>query len=369
MAFEHVLDDVNFNYQVNRILSFGDAGCDREEVLRAMEEVTDVESWYQNWRLIAEKARKESRYLHSMYYYRMAEFMLLDSRAEKEEMYQAMKQMFAKAFPHIKKDHIPYKNGYLPSIHLLSERATQTIVIHGGFDSFMEELYMLAEELLHHNVNIILFEGEGQGETLRQGMPFHEKWEQSVGAVLDYYELENVTLMGISWGGYFALRAAAYEKRIKKVICHGVLYDAFDVQSRLIKQPARAVFKILYQLNCKKVINALTYRKMQASQLTEWGITHGMYITQTKSPFAYLQAIEKHTLRTLTRKIDQQVLLLTGEADHYIPRWQYHFLKRNLPHAKVDSRMFTKEEGGEQHCQVGNYEIAIEHIVQWMKRG
>ena len=107
--YEKIFDQKNYDFQVNRVLSFGERGCDREEVLRAMSRVSDNESWYLEWRRIAEIARNESRFLHSMYYYRMAEFMLLPDQPEKTEMYTAMQEMFREAFPTIRKERIPYK--------------------------------------------------------------------------------------------------------------------------------------------------------------------------------------------------------------------------------------------------------------------
>jgi len=233
----------------------------------------------------------------------------------------------------------------------------------------MEEFYLLVDQFISLEVNIILFEGEGQGETLKQGMYFHEKWEDSIGAVLDHYHLNDVILMGISWGGFFALRAAAIDKRIKHVIAHGVLYDGLDVQLQLVKQPARTGFRLLFHLKCKKIINLLAQIKMKKDPLAKWGLTHGMYITNTKTPYDYLQAIKKHHLGGVLNKINQNILLLTGEKDHYIPRWQYHYLKKHLPNARhIESRMFMEGEGGEQHCQVGNYDLAINYIKQWIKK-
>lgn len=353
---------------MNRVLSFGDIGCDREEVISAMQNVKNTNDWYLAWRRIAEVAEKETRYLHSMYYYRMAEFFLLPGHPKKDAMYIKMKSMFAKAYPDVKEETIPYKTGYLPCVRFLTPNAKQTLIIHGGFDSFIEEFYLLIGELATLEINIILFEGEGQGESLRQGMYFHKKWEQPVGAVLDYYQLDNVILMGISWGGYLALRAAAYDKRIKHVICHGVLYNALDVQLGLIKQPGRLIMNGLINLKSKKTINKLAQQKMQRDSLTKWGLSHGMYITITKTPYDYFQSIKKHNLRGHLKNINQDVLLLTGEKDHYIPRWQYNYLKKHLSNAHVESRMFTTNEGGEQHCQVGNYQIAFEEIIQWIKR-
>jgi hypothetical protein len=34
----------------------------------------------------------------------------------------------------------------------------------------------------------------------------------------------------------------------------------------------------------------------------------------------------------------------------------------------LEGKMFTEQEGGAEHCQIGNHELAIDYIVQWMNR-
>ncbi|MBP3039567.1 hypothetical protein J9303_08705 [Bacillaceae bacterium Marseille-Q3522] len=138
-------------------------------------------------------------------------------------------------------------------------------------------------------------------------------------------------------------------------------------QLHLMKQPVRTIFRLLYNLKCKRIVNALVRKKMKRDSLANWGISHGMYITGANSPFDFYRAMEKHTLKGLLGNIDQKVLLLAGEEDHYIPRWQFDYLKEHLPFADVTSRLFTKAEGGEQHCQVGNYDLALGYIMSWLK--
>ena len=58
-------------------------------------------------------------------------------------------------------------------------------------------------------------------------LPMTHEWEKPVAAVLDYIEAENVTLIGMSLGGYLALRAASLEPRIKRVIAYNVMPDFF----------------------------------------------------------------------------------------------------------------------------------------------
>jgi predicted esterase YcpF (UPF0227 family) len=43
-------------------------------------------------------------------------------------------------------------------------------------------------------------------------MKFDPAWERPVKAVLDYFNLEDVTIIGASLGGYLAPRAAVFER-------------------------------------------------------------------------------------------------------------------------------------------------------------
>ncbi|WP_273482487.1 hypothetical protein [Dysosmobacter welbionis] len=55
------------------------------------------------------------------------------------------------------------------------------------------------------------------GAALRKsGLTFTPEWEKPVGAVLDHYGADNVTIIGVSLGGELCMRAAAMEPRIRR---------------------------------------------------------------------------------------------------------------------------------------------------------
>ncbi len=73
-------------------------------------------------------------------------------------------------------------------------------------------------------------------------------------------------------------------------------------------------------------------------------------------------------MRGLCDRLRQHVLLLAGERDHYIPQGQYGILMQEITSAHtLTGRMFSSQEGGEQHCQVGNHMIAISTILDWLR--
>jgi alpha-beta hydrolase superfamily lysophospholipase len=113
---------------------------------------------------------------------------------------------------------IPYEAGYLHGLRLGAATASRgTILIHAGFDAYVEEFYALAQAIALCGYEVVMFDGPGQGSTLmREKIPMTHEWEKPVGAVLDHLALTDVTLIGISLGGYLAVRTAAFEPRIKR---------------------------------------------------------------------------------------------------------------------------------------------------------
>jgi 2,6-dihydroxypseudooxynicotine hydrolase len=92
-----------------------------------------------------------------------------------------------------------------------------------GLDSTKEEFFAWENVFLSRGMATLSLDGPGQGETgLRSTI--QPAYEKPVGAALDFLErredldLGRVGLAGVSLGGYYAARAAAYEKRVKAAV-------------------------------------------------------------------------------------------------------------------------------------------------------
>jgi hypothetical protein len=79
---------------------------------------------------------------------------------------------FYKAFEKddIERFEIPYQDAFLPAMRIpaVSEKKKGTIIIHGGFDSFMEEFYSWMRHCSDRGYEVIAFEGPGQGAARRK---------------------------------------------------------------------------------------------------------------------------------------------------------------------------------------------------------
>ncbi|MGH1338438.1 MAG: alpha/beta fold hydrolase [Aureispira sp.] len=371
MAFEKVTGIQQFDFQINRVLTYGEEACYRQEVLDAMMGVSNFKIWFDKWLRLAQKAEAEKRFLHAGYYYRMAEFFLSEKDVAKEEMYTRSLHNFQRVIvldEGVEEFTVPYQGKSLKTLVFLPKKELGELVMFGGYDSFIEEFYLAVKDFVKQGYKVTLFEGPGQGSSLKKGLYFDHRWELPVAAVLDYFELQEVTLIGISWGGYFALRAAAYEKRIKRVVAYDILYDGFDCMLNQFPSFLKMIFQMLFRFQQSRWINRFLNYFMRKKMPVDWAITHGMYITGTATPYDFYVKLQAHSLQGHTSKIEADVLLLAGENDHYIPLKHYHILRKELTNVKrLKGRIFTKEEGGEQHCQVGNHGLAIKEILEWLK--
>ena len=120
------------------------------------------------------------------------------------------------------------------------------VVMVMGLDSTKEEMHSNEQVFLDRGMATLAFDGPGQGEA-EYDLPILPEYEKPVSAVIDFLEsrgdvdAERVGLWGVSLGGYYAPRAAAFEKRVKACIS---LTGPFDFAEAFDRAPplTRAAF-------------------------------------------------------------------------------------------------------------------------------
>jgi pimeloyl-ACP methyl ester carboxylesterase len=332
------------------------------------QKVTNFEDWKLEMLNLAEKAVSEKRYMNAAFYYRAAEFYVLQDTPEKKLLYDKFIEFFNKAFEKdaIERFEVPYKNAFLPAMKIPAENKRGTIVMHGGFDSFIEEFYSWMTYLSDHGYEVIAFEGPGQGGARRKyGLALDYEWEKPAKVVLDYFKLDNVTWLGISMGGWFCFRAAAYEPRIKRVIASSIAYDymkGYNIVLRMLH-----IFFLKYFRN---FTNKMAQKSIEKGKGMEaWMTSNLMYMTKTKTPMdafeVWLQLNEKNLHSDL---VNQDVLILTGREDHLIPFKMHDMQVKALTNAQsVTDKVFTRETHAHNHCQIGNIGLALDVITKWIE--
>ena len=224
----------NFDYQLNRVINWD--GGRLEDILPIAGKIKTSADWKRELIALGDTAMQENRIQNAIAYYRMSEFFMYDGDPDKKAYYERATKLFYQYYAdyfegenaRIKKLEVPFENVKLPVMHVVPVgKSKGTILLHGGNDSYFEEFLFTVLYLQEQGFEVYMFEGPGQGGVMRlQGMHFTHEWEKPVKAVLDFFHLEDVTIIGISLGGYLAPRAAAFDKRIPRS-WHGRCFRVF----------------------------------------------------------------------------------------------------------------------------------------------
>jgi dienelactone hydrolase len=171
-------------------------------------------------------------------------FVFMDDLAEQRAAHDRTVADFRRGMdslePPAERLEIPYGLHRLAGILRLPPGVAKppVVVLVPGLDSVKEELQPTADQFLRRGLATLAIDGPGQGEAEYE-LPIEPAYERPVAAVLDWLESRDdldatrAGLYGISLGGYYALRAAAHEKRLKAVVSNAGPYKFGDLWDQL----------------------------------------------------------------------------------------------------------------------------------------
>ncbi len=175
-----------------------------------------------------------------------------------------------------------------------------------GLDSVKEELQATAQYLLDRGLAIIAVDGPGQGEAEYE-LAIEPAYERVASAVADYLEGRDdvdparIGGFGVSLGGYYAARAAAYEPRIKAAVSLAGPYQ-WSLDWDILPPQTRATF----QRRSGAATGAEAREKMAALTL-------------------------EHAAARITRPL----LVAAGGRDRLVPTYHAERLAREAPGAEL----------------------------------
>ena len=268
---------------------------------------------------------------------------------------------------------IPYGRHHLNAIFYPATTGSQhkpLLVLCGGFDSTLEELYFVLVPAAHERgFAVLTFEGPGQGAVLReQKLTFTAEWELPTAAVLDAHfathpRRAKTVLIGMSMGGYLAPRAAAFDRRIDAMVAFDVLFDFGAIARQSI--PALAFW--LHAHHAKAALNAMIAAKARLSPGFAWSLANSQWVLGTTSPMETIDVLERYTLAHVAGRIRADVLILAGANDHFIPAQQSADFVRALTAARsVRQIVYDRSSGGAEHCQMGAQSLWHADLFDWI---
>lgn len=392
-------DDPQFWYETVRLFGAAEyGGALFGEVIAIAQKIKagDYDSWYDANNSFADRVSAEAEaqlrkghrisardgFLRACNYYRSSEFFL-HANADDPRMKRAYERSVAcyKAAaalftPAIEPLEIPYEGTTVPGyFHSpdTSGRSRPTILLNNGFDGSAEEMHWNgARAAVERGYNVLVFDGPGQfGPVHRAKLPFRPDWEKVVTPVVDFalkradIDPRRIAIHGVSFGGYLAPRAAAFEPRIAACIADDGVYDYGAAQLVGIPEPMRPqVLAALAAPNAPQ-LDARLEQMMKANSTARWAFTHGMYVMGVASPRAYLAATQAYHLRDgIAERIKCPTLVCEAEKDLFFSGQAQQL----LDHLTCPKTMlkFTDAEGAGAHCEVGASRLSFARIYDWL---
>ncbi len=383
--------DQTYHHAVLRALNQVAAhGADISEVLQATTKMRagDEQNWHAEWTALAERNMARARSVRNLQsrgeallrahtYYARAQFYLPPHDPKRPTTYDLCRKTFYEGLDTLgiayEKFAVPYGEHELSAVYYPAPKPMggPLIVFHGGYDTILEELYFfLAASACSRGYSVLTFDGPGQGAPLREeGLRFTHEWEKPTSAVLDAFlsrhaKPEKIVLIGLSMGGYLAPRAAAFEPRFDGVASYDICYDVHDAYARKIPKFAAP----LRRIGLGKFVDKLAAWKARSSPELKWALSTAPWTWGTNGLLEMVDHLAPYTLAGVAQNIKQDVLILVGGEDQFIPGDQVEQFQKALVNARsVTTRIYDRASGGHEHSQLGAPTLWQADFFDWIE--
>ncbi|MFG1618452.1 alpha/beta hydrolase family protein [Nonomuraea wenchangensis] len=292
-------------------------------------------------------------------YYFVAERMQSHDFEPRKEAYrksvEAMKQAIVHNRYRAEYVEVPYGEVSFPAIFTWPEGeppegGRPVMVFCNGLDSTKELLYTcgLPAELARRGIATLCVDQPGTGASLRErGLRAVHDSERWAGAAVDYLESRpdvnplRVGMSGISLGGYYAPRAAAFDKRFKLCAVWGANYNWGELQKRRLQREGE---------------NPVPHY---------WG--HVQWVFGRNSLEEFMAFAPRMTLEGVVEQITVPFLVTHGEDDRQIPmEFAIPQYENAINSPDRHWKLFTKAEGGSSHAGADNETVPANYIADWV---
>lgn len=315
--------------------------------------------------------------LRASMYWRCAEYFADPFEPQQREWGLASRASFRRAAAHFQTpfEPMPYPcDGLeLPGYFLRPAGADPavprpTVLTITGFDGTGEELYFqTARAALERGFNVAVAEGPGQVGALRDhpDLVFRPDYEVPIRAMVDTVlarsgvDPQRLALYGISFGGYFALRGAAHDDRIRALIANSPIVDLHAYMSAFVggHNPDDDDFSLDDLPHIPDEVFPRLNKLMFKASCRRFGV---------RTFSGWFERIREFSAVSMLADIQCPTLALagTGEGNETERQLQQFADQAGGP---VTVHRFASL-GSDMHCQLGNLPLSNAVIFDWLGR-
>lgn len=377
--FEYFRDNYTWSLGVMGAINRGGQISEIDEACRALREHAGVKAlggdptaqraWFESWMKLAERVERLGqadeeakhtlsagrKYLRSGLYCLMAERMPSHKDPRRLDAYKRGIALYRRGLE-LRRDpveylEVPFGKHKLPAIFSKAPVPGRApCVVHfDGLDVMKELIYpSVADEFRRRGISVLIVDHPGVGGALRLlGLPSGPDTEKPAGACVDYLQTradvdaDRIGIMALSLGGYYAPRAAAFEKRFKCCVAWGAIFD---------------------------------YGKCVADRIGGSGepsvpgyAEHVNWVFGTESIEETLKVVKQMTLEGVADKITCPLLVVHGENDRQVPLWHAErTLEAAVNSPQRELKICRLADGAAEHCGADNGPLIVDYMTDWV---
>ena len=338
---------------------------------RLRQRQSEPHAWWEEWGALGARLEKAADaaeagghrmtagncYLRAGMYYFTAERFIVPG-PEKREMgrkaIECQTRGILRRYPNVERVEVPYEGRTLPALFMKAPGTTgraPTMVAFDGLDNCKEmNVLFNGLEFAARGWHTLAIDGPGQGESLRlRDIRTRHDYEVAGAAAYDWVaarpevDAKKVAVMGYSFGGYYAPRIVAFDKRYCACVAFGAMHwnmeEWVDGIRRAVrtdaKTSAQSHFQVPWAFGAKDLDQAVEMAK-------------------------------RFTLAGVAGKIECPLLVVHGENDRIVPLDSAKKLYEAAGSTRKHLKIFTAAEGGAEHCQVDNRQVGVDYIADWI---
>ena len=299
------------------------------------------------------------KWFRSAAYVCQAERMLSSTDPERIPFYRqglaALQRSFDLVDPATTRVAVPFEGSELPAYFLKAQRPdgtpAPTVIMWNGLDSTKEHMYTSGwpQEMAQRGISTLMVDCPGSGEALRfLDLKSRVETEDWARACVDHLETradvdhDRIGLAGWSLGGYYAPRAAAYEKRIKLVVAWGANHNWGEVQRARLEREGENPVPHYWE--------------------------HVLWVWGYDDLDTFIKASEDVHLNGVVEQITCPFLITHGESDRQINvKYAHQSYDQAVNSPKRTLRVFTPEEGATEHVGLDHLPHVGAYTADWIE--
>jgi pimeloyl-ACP methyl ester carboxylesterase len=296
-----------------RFVSNGVMLADFEEVTASIARWEDwCAAWSARARMHEELARESlsggfkltagEHFVRAAIYYHFAKFVFVQEPLQMRAAHKKAVECYTSALPYLRPPGERVSIGdYVGILRKPTPARCPVLIMAPGLDSTKEELHAYEEPFLARGIAVLAIDGPGQGEAEYE-IPICGDYERAASTVVDWIEKRHdldshrIGIWGVSLGGYYAPRAAAFEKRLRACIALSGPFDWAEIWDAL-PELTRETFRVR---------------------------SHSSTQDEAKRKAAAL------TLRSCSKEIECPLFIVAGRQDRLVPAAHAELLAKNV---------------------------------------